>query len=116
YHARAIATATSHARSRGTWVSSVLVADEFHRLLLYRGGRAAARAAVTRLLADPSMRWLPVSAELVSAAVSAWIDRFHDQDFSLADAVSFELMRREKISEAFAFDRHFVVAGYGVLA
>ena len=40
------------------------------------------------------------------------IERFHDQDFSLTDAVSFELMVREGLSEAFAFDRHFTVAGF----
>jgi predicted nucleic acid-binding protein len=28
------------------------------------------------------------------------------------DAVSFEVMRRTKVKEAFAYDRHFTVAGF----
>lgn len=115
YHSRAVALAKAHAESHGTWVSSVLVLDEFHRLLLHRAGRGPARTAINRLLVDPTMRWLPVTPAIVSAAMSAWIDRFHDQDFSLTDAVGFELMKRERISEAFAFDRHFVEAGYRVV-
>jgi len=38
-----------------------------------------------------------------------------DQDFSLADALSFAFMRREKIIEAFAYDRHFTTAGFTLL-
>jgi len=38
--------------------------------------------------------------------------RYDDQDFSLADAVSFAVMRVRGISQAFAFDRHFLVVGY----
>jgi predicted nucleic acid-binding protein len=40
------------------------------------------------------------------------LDRFGDQRFSLTNAVSFEVMRRLRLSRAFAFDHHFVVAGF----
>ena len=40
--------------------------------------------------------------------------RFADQDFSLADAVSFAVMQARGITEAFAFDGHFVRAGFVV--
>ena len=53
---------------------------------------ARARALVTDLMNDPLHGWRDVSAELVSVAVSAWLERFRDQRFSLADAVSFEVM------------------------
>lgn len=64
------------------------------------------------LLADPLYRWYDVPVDLVESAVSAWLERFGDQRFSLTDAVSFELMRREKITQAFAFDEHFRIAGW----
>jgi predicted nucleic acid-binding protein len=38
--------------------------------------------------------------------------KFADQNFSLVDAVSFEIMRQERLTQAFAFDVHFEVAGY----
>jgi len=38
-----------------------------------------------------------------------------DQDFSLADALSFAFMRKEKIIEAFAYDQHFTTAGFTLL-
>jgi len=47
--------------------------------------------------------------------MDAWLGRFSDQRFSLTDAVSFEVMRREQISRAFAFDQHFVTAGFELL-
>jgi hypothetical protein len=56
-----------------------------------------------------------VSPNLVHDALARWLDRFADQPFSLVDAVSFEVMRREKIDLAFAFDRHFEVAGFRLL-
>jgi predicted nucleic acid-binding protein len=44
------------------------------------------------------------------------LERYHDQDFTLTDAVSFEVMRRERIRQAFAFDGHFVTAGFELLS
>lgn len=88
---------------------------EFYGLLVHRRGPHVARALVWQLLADPAYDWLDVTAELVRDAASAWLERFHDQAFSLADAVSFEVMRRDKIRTAFAFDRDFVTAGFELL-
>lgn len=58
---------------------------------------------------------MEVTPALVSEAKSNWLDRFHDPSFTLADAVSFESMRREGITQAFAFDQHFVTAGFELL-
>ena len=68
------------------------------------------------LLKDPLYEWRDVSAELVSAGVSAWLERFRDQRYSLADAVSFEVMSRDGLEQAFAFDRGFRTAGFEMLA
>jgi len=115
YHARAVGLAASHRQAGGRWVSSVLVLGEFHRRTLYRAGPSVARGAVTRLLADPANRWLDVTTSVASGAVSSWLERFHDQDITLTDAVSFELMTREGLTHAFAFDKHYAVAGFQLL-
>ena len=44
------------------------------------------------------------------------LERFRDQRFSLADAVSFEVMSRDGLEQAFAFDRRFRTAGFEMLA
>ena len=72
--------------------------------------------AVAALLEDPVHEWLPVSSELQRDAITRWLARFPDQEFSLVDAVSFEVMRRNKLTRAFAFDHHFTVAGFELLA
>jgi predicted nucleic acid-binding protein len=55
------------------------------------------------------------SATRGTSTIGAPSSRFEDQPFSLVDAVSFELMRREDVTSAFAFDHHFEVAGFELL-
>jgi len=35
-----------------------------------------------------------------------------DQDFSYTDAVSFVIMKKQKIKKAFSFDKHFQTMGF----
>jgi len=41
--------------------------------------------------------------------------RFRDQRLSLADVVSFEIMRTRRIREVLALDEHFELAGFDVV-
>ena len=91
-----------------------MILGELYSHLLYLRGPRGAREVLSQLLRDPIHEWLDVSAALVGEASSRWLERFGDQPFSLVDAVSFEIMRRERLSQAFAFDHHFQVAGYDV--
>lgn len=115
YHKKAIAIAREHHSGGGSYVSSTLVLSEFYTHLLYLRGPTAATAALTHLLDDPAHEWHSVSADLVSDARSRWLARFADRRLSLVDAVSFEIMSRETLRNAFAFDRHFETAGYALL-
>ena len=115
YHARAREIAERHRRLGGRWVGSALVLGELHGHLLRRTDPRTARRVVSALLADPMHDWRDASVELVRGAVTGWIERFADQRFSLTDAVTFELMRRDRLTHAFAFDRDFVTAGFALL-
>ncbi|HXT16267.1 MAG TPA: PIN domain-containing protein [Gemmatimonadaceae bacterium] len=115
WHSRAIRTQRANARSGVRYAGTMLVLAELHAHLLYLRGGDDARRAVTALLDDPVYEWLPVDSALVGEAIGRWLRRFVDQRFSLTDAVSFELMRRERIKQAFAFDRHFETAGFTLL-
>ena len=115
HHARAVDIAERHLGSGGQFVGTTLILAEFHSHLLYLRGPSAARVAVSALLDDPVQEWIPVSADLQRDAIGRWLARFSDQDFSLTDAVSFEVMRRNRVTHAFAFDRHFAIAGFELL-
>jgi predicted nucleic acid-binding protein len=116
YHDRAIAIEQRFRRAGGRWVGTVLVLAELHAHLLRRVDPVTARRVVQALRADPAFEWHDVTLEMVSRALDAWIGRFADQRFSLTDAVTFELMTREKLTRAFAFDADFVTAGFRLMA
>ena len=115
YHARAVATETRFRRGGGRWVGSTLVLAELHGHLIRRIAPDAARRTVAALLADPAFEWHGATPELLQGAIDQWLTRFSDQAFSLTDAVTFELMRRERMSVAFAYDKDFVTAGFELL-
>ncbi|MBA3258410.1 MAG: hypothetical protein H0T68_02955 [Gemmatimonadales bacterium] len=96
-------------------MGSALVLAEFHAHLLRWRDPGFARGLTEHLMADPAYQWMDVSIELVEAAIAGWLGRFDDQRFSLTDAVNFELMRRERLTVAFAFDADFRTAGYELL-
>lgn len=64
------------------------------------------------LLRDPPYAWIDVGPELVHEAVAQWLERYADQRFLLTDAVSLEVMRRERLNTVFAYDRDFETAGF----
>ncbi len=115
YHGRATQLARRHHAAGGQYVSSTLVLGEFHSHLLYLRGPAAALSALTSLVEDPSHEWQAVPRDLLRDARVRWLARFADQRFSLTDAVSFEIMSREALTHAFAFDQHFETAGFALL-
>jgi predicted nucleic acid-binding protein len=115
HHARAVAIADRHLTSGGQYFGTTLILGELHSHLLYLRGPKEARTIVLQLLDDPVHQWVEVSARLLRDAVMNWLARFSDQRFSLIDAVSFEVMRHAGLRRAFAFDRHFEVAGFELL-
>ena len=114
YHSQAVRIARAHLAKGGRWIGSVLVLAELHgHLLRWREPRIAHRVldAVRR---DTAYQWAVVDDALIDAATSNWLLRFPDQRLSLTDAVTCELMSRERIGSVFAFDQDFVVAGFSL--
>jgi predicted nucleic acid-binding protein len=115
YHVRARKTLSRLQSANARFVGHALVLGELHGHLLRRLEPADARRIVVGLMQDPSFEWIDVSVDLVGRAFARWIERFPDQRFSLTDAVTFEMMRAERITHAFAFDQDFVTAGFSLL-
>ena len=124
--AAAVRTQSRHAAAREAYTSAVrqgyrilltpMVLGESHALFLRLLGREKATAALESAMSDPTHVVVPVDDALVRIAVDRWIRPYRDQDFSLCDAVSFEVMKREGITRALSIDRHFVSAGFEIVA
>jgi predicted nucleic acid-binding protein len=109
----------SHARARRAFlllrereallVTTSYVLVETCALVSCRLGIAALRDFREGLAPLLDVRW--VDAATHDAALDLLFER-HKSSLSLVDAASFVVMRRERIDEAFAFDRHFEDEGF----
>jgi predicted nucleic acid-binding protein len=93
-------------------ITTNLVVAEMQVLLSRFRGPAEGLRFLDSLYQDPSHSVVFVDRELERAAIERWLRRFADQRVSLADAVSFEVMRAHRIRRALALDEHFVTAGF----
>jgi predicted nucleic acid-binding protein len=89
-----------------------LVVAETQALLARRVGMAASLAFLDQVAGPASTVMLWVDEELYRAAIALWLRRDTREPLSVTDAVSFEVMRREGMREAFAFDGNFERAGF----
>ena len=109
----------SHQQAGLFWTGSVLAGAEMittnyvivetQALLQRRIGVAAARAFASDMMPIVQIHW--VDEELHAAALTALLIA-NRRELSLVDCVSFELMRRLGIRQAFAFDRDFTEQGF----
>jgi predicted nucleic acid-binding protein len=70
------------------------------------------RQLVGRLLPSLTIEW--IGRDLHAKAISALLTSSR-RGPTFVDLVSFEVMRRGQLDTAFAFDRHFVAAGFRVV-
>jgi uncharacterized protein len=96
-------------------ITSNHVVGESYTLLRIRLGYIAAQEFLRRVRASTRTQrvFVPEAWETEAEAV---LTRFADQDFSYVDATSFVVMRKLSLDSAFAFDHHFAVAGFSLVA
>lgn len=98
-------------QDRGPVRTSSLVMGETWTWLRRRAGHAAALRFIEMI--EQSAR---VSVAAVDDSIDErawqWLRRHDERPYSYVDATSFEIMRRERISEALAFDGDFAAAGF----
>lgn len=74
-------------------------------------GSGPALAFLAAIRASPMTHRVLVQHDWEVAAEDL-LAQYADQDFSYVDATSFVAMRRLRVRDAFAFDHHFVIAGF----
>ncbi len=114
-HAQAKLAYTQAVRQGFRIVITPMVLGESQALFMKLLGRTHALAALDSVMRDPTHTLVALDDELVRAAVAKWLVPYRDQQFSLCDAVSFEVMTRERITRALAIDQHFAVAGFEII-
>ena len=96
-------------------VTTNLVIAESHALILSLAGPAAALAFLNQVRLPPN-DIVYSDQDVESRAITVWLSKYSDQTFSLADAVSFEVMKSRGIRDALTLDSHFAMAGFVVVA
>jgi predicted nucleic acid-binding protein len=113
-----------HRRARRAWAeidrsssrcfTSSFVLDETFTLLGRRSSYSFAADRARALLSSTALTILRPDADDETRAVDLFA-KFADQRVSFTDCVSFILMRRHRLAQAFTFDRHFADAGFEVM-
>ena len=110
HHRAALAFYRTEAPRARLFTTDLILAESFTLLAAHLGRASAIRFwDGLRVARIPVLPAEPVDVE------SAWriAQGFPDQDFSVADCVSFAMMERLGVHEAFAFDAHFLVYRFG---
>lgn len=93
-------------------ITTNLVVAEMQTLLSRFRGADEGLRFIDSLYQDPTHEVVFVDRDLERSAIDRWLRRYRDQRLSLADAVSFEVMRARRIRQALALDEHFELAGF----
>jgi predicted nucleic acid-binding protein len=93
-------------------VTTNLVVAEMQILLTRFRGDDDGLRFLDSVYQDPTHDVVFADRDLERAAVDHWLRRYRDQRLSLADAVSFEVMRSRSIVQVLALDEHFALAGF----
>jgi predicted nucleic acid-binding protein len=88
-----------------------LVLAEVHRFQLFHAGAAAAARVLDRIDASRLVT-VTFAGRAHHVAARAWLAKLPDQALSYVDAVSFAVMRSERLNVALSFDPHFSLAGF----
>ncbi len=115
HHEVANARYADAVRTGYTLVTTPHVIADVHALVVRRRGPRSGQHFLDFAFGEGAHHVVYPDPELINAAIDRWIRRFADQDFSLCDAISFEVMRREGVRCALTFDRHFATAGFEIL-
>lgn len=115
YHVPAAQEYRSALTQGQVFLTTNLVLAETYVMLCRRMGDAVALDLLDRMRSDPSHEVVWSTPDLEREAVDRWLRPRLGQRLSLADAVSFEVMRREGLRTAFTFDGDFAAAGFDLI-
>ncbi len=111
YHTRAVDIYPKLLRRYDHLTTTNLVIAETYTLIRRAIGHQAAMTFLENIGASPRVIKVHADSKLEDTAENI-LRKYHDQDFSYTDAVSFAVMKQYGIVQAFSFDQHFTTAGF----
>ncbi len=96
-------------------VTTNLIIAETYNLIRRRMGHQVAMKFLQSIRSSARLTKVYSNDPLEKEAETI-LARFADQDFSFVDAVSFTWMEQAGVRRAFAFDKHFFIAGFELLS
>jgi predicted nucleic acid-binding protein len=111
YHEQARAAWKTLRRLPWRCYTSNFILDETFTLLARRTSYPFAAQRARSMMTSHTLNILRPSHEDELEALGLF-EKFADQKVSFTDCISFVLMRKRQIKRVFAFDRHFMHAGF----
>ncbi|MBC8233270.1 type II toxin-antitoxin system VapC family toxin [bacterium] len=111
YHNSAKAFFSQCLKDYARLITSNCVVGETYTLIRTRLGYRPAWEFITRIRSSSRLEVIFIN-EVIESEAYKLLRRFQDKDFSYVDGTSFVLMKERKITEAFAYDKHFLSAGF----
>ena len=115
HHAQAADIYTRLLNAHTVLVATILVIAETQIWLRRRFGSDTALAFLKNINESTQVEIIYPDSALEKKAKQI-LRQYADQDFSLADAISFAWLKEAGLSDAFSYDQHFVTAGFNLVA
>jgi len=113
YHARSVEIYPDLLKNYQLLTTNLVIAETY-TLVRRAIGHQAAITFLGNIAASPRVVKIYSDGVLEETAEDI-LRKYHDQDFSYTDAVSFAGMKQYGTTRAFSFDRHFVTAGFTII-
>ena len=114
YHKQAVGIYPGLIKDNHRLMTTNLVIAEAYILIRRAIGHRPAMTFLQNIEASPRVNKI-YSDQILEQNAEDILEKYEDQDFSYADAVSFASMMQHGIRVAFSFDRHFVTAGFTII-
>ena len=111
YHLKALQFWEKITKQDITVVTSQFVISETLTLFHRWAGTAFAVEKARNLYESQVLKIIRTTRNEEYEAIDV-MEKYADQNLSFTDCVSFVIMRRQKIQQAFSFDKHFQIAGF----
>ena len=113
YHQKAMKRRNRLLKENVRFITTNLVIHESTMLLERKVSKKEAIKFLKAIIKDPLVEIVHIDESTEMAGYMLY-QKYKDQDFSIADCISFVVMKQYQISRCFTFDHHFSTMGYCV--